>query len=163
MKAVRDENGMEWKGNGNGNGNGNGMKVEWKWKWKWKWNANAVVSAAKASDAQALASLDRSQWPVASGQWRVASGISHSFRLLAHGDGQTKCELHGSGPFMHDWIEHETERKIGIGAKQACQAAKWACLCGMWRRKATFYGYRCTMQVNRLNRVESSRVESSQA
>jgi hypothetical protein len=72
VKAVRDENGMEWKGNGNGNGNGMKVEWKWKWKWKWKWNANAVVSAAKASDAQALASLDRSQWPVASGEWHFA-------------------------------------------------------------------------------------------
>ena len=35
---------------------------------------------------------------------------------------------------MHDCIEHGTERKIGIDAKQACQAAKRVWLCGMWCR-----------------------------
>jgi len=59
----------------------------------------------------------------------VAFGID----LLVHGDEQAKLELHGSSAFMHDCIEHGTDRKIGIAAKQACQAAKWAWLCGMWR------------------------------
>ena len=65
---------------------------------------------------------------LAFGIWHLAFGI----RLLAHGDGQTKCELRGSSALMDHWIEHETERKIGIGAKQTCQAAKRVWLCGMW-------------------------------
>jgi len=65
-------------------------------------------------------------------QWPVAFAF-----VSLHGDewakNQTKLQLHGSSPFMHDWIEHGTERKIGIAAKQACQAAKRVWLYGMWR------------------------------
>jgi len=57
-----------------------------------------------------------------------AFGISHfAFvysRMAMDGKKQAKCELHGSSPFMHRCIEHETERKVDIGAKQAYQAAK---------------------------------------
>ena len=102
-----------------------------------------------ASGAQALAQVSTRRVPVASG-----FRISHFAFVSLHGDewakNQTKLQLHGSSPFMHDWIEHGTERKIGIAAKQACQAAKRVWLCGMWReaqvgqavawtRKATFY------------------------
>ena len=47
---------VEWNGNASGmEWNESGMEMQ-------------CSHAAKASDAQALASLDRSEWPVASGQ-----------------------------------------------------------------------------------------------
>jgi hypothetical protein len=97
--------------------------------------AIAVVSRDERRDALALALALACQLSQQSAQAQaqaqalgtvVAFRISRfvwfrlvSFGLLAHGHEWTKLELGGSGPFMHDCMEHGAERKVDIGAKQA--------------------------------------------